>query len=65
MHIDRNNLSNGLLDNFVTALAYDNAGNLWIGYAGGIQIYDGNNFQTVNNQGAVKKPPDPGSSALE
>ncbi len=54
MHIDRNNLSNGLLDNFVTALAYDNAGNLWIGYAGGIQIYDGNNFQTVNNQELLK-----------
>ena len=46
-HINRNNLSNGLLDNFVTALAYDSSGNLWIGYAGGIQIYNGHVFRSL------------------
>lgn len=54
MNLNRNNQSNGLLDNFVTTLAYDNAGDLWIGYAGGIQIYDGSNFQTVTSQELLK-----------
>jgi ligand-binding sensor domain-containing protein len=54
LHINRDNLSSGLMDNFVTALAYDNTGNLWIGYAGGIQIYNGSYFQTVNDQELLK-----------
>ncbi|MFZ0005629.1 MAG: hypothetical protein WCC86_10265 [Methanoregula sp.] len=54
MNLNRNNLSNGLLDNFVTALAYDNTCNLWIGYAGGVQIYDGSNFQTITRQELLK-----------
>ncbi len=53
-HINRDNLSSGLLDNFVTALAYDNSGNLWIGFAGGIQIYNGNDFQNVIDQELLK-----------
>jgi ligand-binding sensor domain-containing protein len=53
-HINRNNLSNGLLDNFVTALAYDSSGNLWIGYAGGIQIYDGHDYEIITDQGLLK-----------
>ena len=53
-HINRNNLSNGLLDNFVTALAYDSSGNLWIGYAGGIQIYNGRDYQIITDQQLLK-----------
>jgi ligand-binding sensor domain-containing protein len=53
-HINRNNLSNGLMDNFVTALAYDSSGNLWIGYAGGIQIYNGINYLSVTDQQLLK-----------
>jgi ligand-binding sensor domain-containing protein len=53
-HVDLNNDSNGLLDNFVTALAYDRSGNLWIGYAGGIQIYDGSSYQTIDDQEILK-----------
>jgi len=53
-HIDRNNLSNGLLDNFVTSLAYDGSGNLWIGYAGGLQIYDGSGYRLITDQQLLK-----------
>ena len=53
-HINRNNLSGGLLDNFVTALAYDGDGNLWIGYAGGIQVYNGHNYQLIADQQILK-----------
>jgi len=53
-HIDRSNLSEGLLDNFVTALAYDSSGHLWIGYAGGIQIYDGRTYQLITDQQLLK-----------
>ena len=53
-HINRNNVSNGLLDNFVTALAYDSSGNLWIGYAGGLQIYDGSGYQLITDQQLLK-----------
>jgi ligand-binding sensor domain-containing protein len=53
-HISRNNLSNGIMDNFVTALAYDSSGNLWIGYAGGIQIYNGRDYLIVTDQQLLK-----------
>ncbi|HVP96154.1 ligand-binding sensor domain-containing protein [Methanoregula sp.] len=53
-HINRNNLSSGLLDNFVTALAYDGEGNLWIGYAGGIQVYNGHDYQLIADQQLLK-----------
>ena len=53
-HINRNNVSQGLLDNFVTSLAYDGSGNLWIGYAGGLQIYDGSGYQLVTDQQLLK-----------
>lgn len=48
------NLSEGLLDNFVTAIEYDHDGNLWIGYPGGIQIYNGVYYQTYRDQQLFK-----------
>lgn len=44
------NLSEGLLDDFITAIEYDNKGNLWIGYSEGIQIYNGNSYITLRDQ---------------
>jgi len=54
LHIDENNVSEGLMDNFVTALDYDPSGNLWIGFAGGIQIYNGHYFRVINDQQLLK-----------
>jgi hypothetical protein len=53
-HINRDNVSEGLMDDFVTAVEYDNRGNLWIGYSGGIQIYNGIHYQTLSNQQVFK-----------
>jgi ligand-binding sensor domain-containing protein len=44
------NLSEGLLDDFITAIEYDNKGNLWIGYSEGIQIYNGVYYITLRDQ---------------
>jgi ligand-binding sensor domain-containing protein len=44
------NLSEGLLDDFITSIEYDNKGNLWIGYSEGIQIYNGAYFTTLRDQ---------------
>jgi ligand-binding sensor domain-containing protein len=46
--------SPGLYDNFVTALEYDYEGNLWIGYANGIQIFDGKNYRLIRDQQMLK-----------
>lgn len=54
LHIDRNSPSSGLLDDYVTALAYDAAGRLWIGYPGGIQIYDGRTYSTIRDTELLK-----------
>lgn len=45
--------SNGLPQNQVSSLAFDKNGNLWIGTYGGICIYDGRNFQTLDITNAV------------
>lgn len=44
------NLSEGLLDDFITSIEYDNKGNLWIGYSEGIQIYNGVYYTTLRDQ---------------
>jgi len=44
------NLSEGLLDDFITSIEYDNKGNLWIGYSEGIQIYNGAYYTTLRDQ---------------
>jgi len=53
-HINRDNFSMGLMDDYVTALEYDNAGNLWIGFAGGIQVYDGHVYTLIRDQDLLK-----------
>jgi hypothetical protein len=53
-HINRDNISEGLMDEFITAIEYDHGGNLWIGYPGGIQIFNGISYQTLRNQQLFK-----------
>lgn len=53
-HLNRSDPSSGLLDDYVTALAYDPDGRLWIGYPGGIQIYDGKTYLPVTDAGLLK-----------
>lgn len=53
-HINRVNFSRGLLDNFVTSVAYDKDGNLWIGYAGGVQIYNSRDYTVIDDQQLLK-----------
>lgn len=55
-HMTRDNLSEGLMDDFVTGVEYDNRGNLWVGYPGGLQIYDGTTYLTIRDQQILKDP---------
>lgn len=53
-HINRDNFSAGLMDDYVTALEYDTVGNLWIGFGGGIQIYNGHDYSVIRDQDLLK-----------
>jgi ligand-binding sensor domain-containing protein len=53
-HRTRDNTSEGLLDDFITAVEYDSDGNLWIGYGGGIQIFNGKTYRTIRDQQLFK-----------
>ncbi|MCK9632729.1 MAG: hypothetical protein M0R30_13945 [Methanoregula sp.] len=53
-HMTHDNLSEGLMDDYITAVEYDRNGSLWIGYAEGIQIYNGNYYQTFRDQQLLK-----------
>ena len=55
-HIDRANFSEGLLNDYITAAEFDNRGNLWIGYAGGLQIFNGKTYLTIRDQQLLKDP---------
>ena len=55
-HMNRDNSSEGLLNDYITSIEYDNQGNLWIGYSGGIQIYNGQYYQTIRDQQLLKDP---------
>jgi hypothetical protein len=55
-NINRDNISAGLMDEFITALEYDHEGNLWIGYSGGIQIYNGVSYVSLRDQQLFKDP---------
>jgi len=55
-HINRNNVSEGLLDDYIMAVEYDHEGNLWIGYSGGIQVYNGVYYRTIRDQQLLKDP---------
>ncbi|MFA5222237.1 MAG: two-component regulator propeller domain-containing protein [Methanoregula sp.] len=48
------NYSQGLYDNYVVALEYDRDGNLWIGYANGLQIFDGQEYRLLRDQQLLK-----------
>ena len=56
LHINRDNISEGLLNDYITAVAYDSQGNLWIGYSGGVQIYNGVFYTTFRDQQLLKDP---------
>jgi ligand-binding sensor domain-containing protein len=55
-HINRDNISQGLMDEFITAIEYDHDRNLWIGYSGGVQIYNGEYYLTLRDQQLFKDP---------
>jgi ligand-binding sensor domain-containing protein len=42
------------MDDFITAIEFDHKGNLWLGYSGGIQIYNGVYYQTIRDQQLLK-----------
>ncbi|MDD1695197.1 MAG: hypothetical protein LUQ71_10780 [Methanoregula sp.] len=53
-HMTHDNISEGLLDDYITAVEYDRNGSLWIGYAEGLQIYNGIYYQTIHDQQLLK-----------
>lgn len=53
-HVTYVNVSEGLLDDFITSIEYDSNGRLWIGYSEGIQIYNGKYYQTIRDQQMMK-----------
>jgi len=53
-HINRDNMPEGSMDDFVTAVEYNDLGNLWIGYSGGLQTFNGQYYQTILNQQLLK-----------
>jgi hypothetical protein len=55
-HINRDNISEGLMDEYITSIEFDYEGDLWIGYSGGIQIYNGIFYQTLRDQQLFKDP---------
>jgi ligand-binding sensor domain-containing protein len=54
-HMNLQNISEGLMDDYITAVEYDSDGNLWIGYSGGVQIYDGTSYRTIRDQQILKE----------
>jgi ligand-binding sensor domain-containing protein len=54
-HLNLNNISEGLMDDYITALELDPDGNLWIGYSGGLQIFDGSSFHSIRDQQLLKE----------
>ena len=55
-HSYRENISAGLMDDYITAIEYDNDGNLWLGYSGGIQVYNGVYYKVFRDQELLKDP---------
>lgn len=54
-HQDLNNISQGLMDDYITAVEFDHLARLWIGYSGGIQIYNGNYYESIRDQQLLKE----------
>jgi hypothetical protein len=53
-HMDLDNISEGLMSDYVTAIEYGPDDNLWIGYSKGIQVYNGIYYQTITDQQLLK-----------
>jgi ligand-binding sensor domain-containing protein len=53
-HINRENISAGLMADNINAIEYDSSGNLWIGFGSGIQIYNGKYYQVIRDQDLLK-----------
>ena len=43
------------MDDYITAVERDSDGNLWIGYSGGLQIYDGHSYRSIRDQQLLKE----------
>jgi ligand-binding sensor domain-containing protein len=54
VHVDRKDYPAGPLSDFVTALEYDHKKRLWIGYSNGLQILEGSEYTTINDQQLLK-----------
>jgi hypothetical protein len=54
-HRNLNNISEGLMDDYITAVELDGDGNLWIGYSGGLQLYDGRYYRSIRDQQLLKE----------
>jgi hypothetical protein len=54
-HMTHSNISQGLMDDFIITIEYDNKGDLWIGYSGGLQIYNGQYYRTIRDQQLLKE----------
>ncbi|NMB77629.1 MAG: hypothetical protein GYA23_00870, partial [Methanomicrobiales archaeon] len=48
-HVTYTNISEGLMDDYITAIEYDHDHNLWIGYSGGIQIDNGVYYRVLRD----------------
>lgn len=53
-HMTLDNVSEGLMDDYITAVEYDRNGSLWIGYSEGIQVYNGQYYRTIRDQQLFK-----------
>jgi hypothetical protein len=53
-HLDLDNISEGLMSDYITAVEFDGDGNLWIGYSRGIQINNGTYYQVIRDQQLLK-----------
>ncbi len=54
-HQNLDNISEGLMDDYITALELDRNGSLWIGYSGGLQIFDGRTYRSIRDQQLLKE----------
>ncbi len=53
-HMTYGDTSKGLLSDHILALAFDQHGNLWIGYPNGLQRLEGDTFVTIRDQQLLK-----------
>jgi ligand-binding sensor domain-containing protein len=56
-HMNLDNISEGLMDDYITALELDGSGNLWIGYSSGLQIYNSTSgsYRSIRDQQLLKE----------